>query len=187
MVYGFVTQSGGHVNVYSEQGHGTTFRIYLPQAGKVADTAAVPDPVELEGGAETILAVEDDPLVRSYVIAQLQSLGYRTLTAANAAEALVVIDNGIAFDLLFTDVIMTGTMNGRQLANEAARRRPGLKVLFTSGYSENAIIHHGRLDPGVLLLAKPYRRTDLAHMIRRAIGCPGTAAGETRPHVSMAS
>jgi signal transduction histidine kinase len=187
MVYGFVTQSGGHINVYSEKGHGTTFRIYLPQAGKVADTAAVPDPVELEGGAETILAVEDDPLVRSYVIAQLQSLGYRTLTAANAAEALAVIDNGTAFDLLFTDVIMTGTMNGRQLANEAARRRPGLKVLFTSGYSENAIIHHGRLDPGVLLLAKPYRKADLARMIRRAIGDPWAAASETGARVTVAS
>ena len=103
------------------------------------------------------------------MLTQLHSLGYVTLDAANAAEALAIVGAGKPFDLLFTDVIMPGTMNGRQLANEVAKAKPGLKVLFTSGYTENAIIHHGRLDSGVLLLAKPYRKSDLAAMIRKAL------------------
>ena len=107
--------------------------------------------------------------MRDYVLTQLHSLGYATLDAANAAEALAIVEAGNEFDLLFTDVIMPGAMNGRQLANELQRRKPGLKVLFTSGYTENAIIHHGRLDTGVLLLAKPYRKSDMAVMIRRAL------------------
>jgi CheY-like chemotaxis protein len=113
--------------------------------------------------------VEDDALVRKYVVSQVASLGYTTLEAANAAEAIEIIDKGTAIDLLFTDVIMPGTMNGRQLADEALKHRPSLKTLFTSGYTENAIIHHGRLDPGVLLLAKPYRKGELARMIRVAL------------------
>jgi CheY-like chemotaxis protein len=121
------------------------------------------------GGHETILVVEDDRLVRDYVLTQLRSLGYITLDAANAAEALAIVKAGKKFDLLFTDVIMPGAMNGRQLANEVLKSKPGLKVLFTSGYTENAIIHHGRLDSGVLLLAKPYRKSDLAGMIRKAL------------------
>jgi PAS domain S-box-containing protein len=174
MVYGFVKQSGGHIKVYSEEGHGTTFRLYLPQADtRRPSRAAEPTTSEIEGGNETILVVEDDPLVRTYVNAQLQSLGYATLSAANAAEALAIADAGAAFDLLFTDVIMPGGMNGRQLAAEMMQRRPALKVLFTSGYTENAIIHHGRLDSGVLLLAKPYRKLDLARMLRLALSPAG--------------
>ena len=122
------------------------------------------------GGDETILVVEDDTLVRKYVMSQVASLGYETLEAANAAEALKIIENGAEVDLLFTDVIMPGTMNGRQLVDEALKRRPSLKTLFTSGYTENAIVHHGRLDSGVLLLAKPYRKAELAKMIRLALG-----------------
>jgi PAS domain S-box-containing protein len=170
MVYGFVKQSNGHISIYSEEGHGTTIKIYLPRAGAQADAAAAAEPVpEIEGGNETILVVEDDALVRNYVATQLNSLGYTTLTAANATEALEIIDAGRHFDLLFTDVIMPGSINGRELADEAVRRRPALKVLFTSGYTEDAIVHHGRLDPGVLLLAKPYRKSDLARMIRVAL------------------
>jgi CheY-like chemotaxis protein len=109
----------------------------------------------------------------------LQSLGYRTIEAANAADALVVVDGGTPLDLLFTDVIMPGGMNGPALAAETTKRRPGIKVLFTSGYTENAIVHHGRLDPGVLLLAKPYRKADLARMIRIAIdGSVPAASGQ---------
>ena len=170
MVYGFVKQSGGHIKVYSEEGQGTTFRIYLPQVSVQADAVAdrsAADPIK--GGTETILVVEDDPLVRNYVIAQLHSLGYTTLQAANAAEALAIADSGAAFDLLFTDMIMPGKMNGKQLADEMAKRRSALKVLFTSGYTEDAVIHHGRLDPGVLLLAKPYRKAELACLLRTAI------------------
>ena len=108
-------------------------------------------------------------MVRNYVITQVQSLGYTTLEAANAAEALALIDANPTINLLFTDVIMPGQMNGRQLADEAVRRRPALKTLYTSGYTENAIVHHGRLDSGVLLLAKPYRKSELARMIRLAL------------------
>ena len=170
MVYGFVKQSNGHIKIYSEEGYGTTFKIYLPRADAVAlaDKQAPPE-TALEGGSETILVVEDNALVLSSVTTQLQSLGYRTLTAANAAAALAIADSGEDFDLLFTDVIMPGGMNGRQLAEEMAKHRSPLKVLFTSGYTENAIIHHGRLDPGVHLLAKPYRKADLASMVRRAL------------------
>jgi len=102
---------------------------------------------------------------------QFKSLGYTILATGNGAEALNLIEQGADFDLLFTDVMMPGGMNGRQLAAEALKRRPSLKVLFTSGYTEDAMVHHGRLDPGVLLLAKPYRKSDLAHMIRAAIDC----------------
>jgi PAS domain S-box-containing protein len=176
MVYGFVKQSGGHIKIYSEEGHGTTIKIYLPRAAGMTALAAEVAPALVGGGHESILVVEDDPLVRDYVVAQLRSLGYSTCTAKNAAEALAIVDSTAALDLLFTDVIMPGIMNGRQLADEALRRRPSLKVLFTSGYTENAIVHHGRLDPGVLLLAKPYRKSDLARMVRRAFEATKDAA-----------
>ena len=169
MVYGFVKQSAGHIKIYSEEGHGTTIKIYLPPGtgASLAPEAAIAPAIQ--GGHETILVVEDDKLVREYVLTQLRSLGYVTLDAANGAEALAIIAAGNQFDLLFTDVIMPGAMNGRQLATEVQKSKPGLKVLFTSGYTENAIIHHGRLDTGVLLLAKPYRKSDMAGMIRRAL------------------
>jgi PAS domain S-box-containing protein len=169
MVYGFVKQSAGHVKIYSEEGHGTTIRMYLPPGTGATVAADIDAPTVTQGGHETILVVEDDKLVRDYVLTQLRSLGYVTLEAANGAEAVALVDAGHPFDLLFTDVIMPGAMNGRQLADEIARRRPGLKVLFTSGYTENAIIHHGRLDTGVLLLAKPYRKSEMAAMIRTAL------------------
>jgi PAS domain S-box-containing protein len=168
MVYGFVKQSAGHIKIYSEQGHGTTIRMYLPPASGAALAADAAAAVDLEGGHETILVVEDDKLVRDYVLAQLHGLGYVTLEAANATEALAIVEAGKPFDLLFTDVIMPG-LNGRQLAERVFRMKPELKVLFTSGYTEDAIIHHGRLDEGVLLLAKPYRKSDLAAMIRKAL------------------
>jgi PAS domain S-box-containing protein len=171
MVFGFVKQSGGHIKLYSEEGHGTSVKIYLPRATGLNQTAAEAlVSVDIEGGSEAVLVVEDDPLVRRYVMTQIESLGYTTLEAANATDALHVIDNGADIDLLFTDVIMPGHMNGRQLVDEALKRRPGLKTLYTSGYTENAIVHHGRLDSGVLLLAKPYRKSELARMIRLALG-----------------
>jgi signal transduction histidine kinase len=169
MVYGFVKQSSGHIKIYSEEGHGTTVRIYLPQVAGAADPAVAASPSSIEGGHETILVVEDDSLVRTVVVSQLQSLGYATLAAINASEALHVIDSAQEIDLLFTDMIMPGSMNGRQLADAALLRRAALKILFTSGYSNDAIIHHGHLDAGVLLLAKPYRKSDLARMIRTAL------------------
>jgi signal transduction histidine kinase/ActR/RegA family two-component response regulator len=171
MVYGFVKQSNGHIKVYSEEGHGTTIKLYLPRGTAKLDVILTPVP--LAGGRETIFVVEDDDMVREFLVTQLHSLGYKTVTAASGAAALAKVDNGVAFDLLFTDVIMPGGINGRQLADEVAKRLPSMKVLYTSGYTENAIIHHGRLDAGVLLLAKPYRKADLARMLRLALGTPG--------------
>src|SRR5665213_3021153 len=169
MVYGFVKQSHGHIKIYSEEGHGTTVRIYLPQVvdpSRPVELASIPD---VRGGHEIILVVEDDRLVRTFVVGQIESLGYATLAAGNAAEALIVIDSAAKIDLLFTDMIMPGPMNGRQLADAAQQRRAALKVLFTSGYSNEVIIHNGHLDAGVLLLAKPYRKSELARMIRAAL------------------
>jgi signal transduction histidine kinase len=169
MVYGFVRQSNGHIKIYSEVGHGTSVKLYLPRntgAAEPADSAA-PTPVPL--GSETILVVEDDEAVRGSVIAQLHSLGYSTLSAADGAEALALVDSGAPFDLVFTDVIMPGGINGRQLSEAIAQRIPGVKVLYTSGYTENAIVHHGRLDPGVALLNKPYRKADLARKVREVL------------------
>jgi PAS domain S-box-containing protein len=173
MVYGFVKQSNGHIKIYSEEGHGTTIKLYLPRvvtgAERPADVVA-PPPLLL--GSETILVVEDDDLVRNYVLQQLRSLGYATIAASNGRQALALIDAGAELDLLFTDIVMPGNMNGRELAEEAVRRRPAVKVLYTSGYTESAIVHHGRLDPDVLLLAKPYRKSDLARLVRLALDQP---------------
>jgi signal transduction histidine kinase len=171
MVFGFVKQSGGHVMIDSEVGQGTCVKLYLPRSREEKLSAAVMTVAsEIVGGNEKILIVEDDALVRKFVMTQIMSLGYATLSAANAAEALVMIDGDAEIDLLFTDVIMPGAMNGAQLADAARQRRPALKTLFTSGYTEDAVIHHGRLDDRVLLLAKPYRKPELARMIRIALG-----------------
>jgi CheY-like chemotaxis protein len=169
MVFGFVKQSGGHIKIYSEEGHGTSVKMYLPRATGLNQTAAEElISANVEGGHEAVLVVEDDSMVRRYVVTQIESLGYTTLEAANAADALKILGTA-QIDLLFTDVIMPGTMNGRQLVEEALKRQPSLKVLYTSGYTENAIVHHGRLDSGVLLLAKPYRKSELARMLRLAL------------------
>ena len=170
MVYGFVKQSNGHIKIYSEERHGTTVKLYLPQATGVPEATAAETGISGgEHGDESILIVEDDALVREYVVTQISRFGYHSLAAGNAAEALAVIDRGERIDLLFTDVILPGGMNGRQLATEALKRRPGLKVLYTSGYTENALVHHGRLDADVLLLAKPYLSSDLARLLRTAL------------------
>jgi signal transduction histidine kinase/CheY-like chemotaxis protein len=169
MVYGFVKQSGGHIELYSEIGHGTTIRLYLPSAAQVA---AIPDasPPLAQGGRESVLVVEDDLLVRSYVMTHLKALGYTAHPAATAAEALAMVYDDLEFDLLFTDVMLPGGMTGPQLAEELRKHKPGMRVLFTSGYTENALAaRRGRLDPGVRLLQKPYRRAELARMLRLAI------------------
>ena len=170
MVYGFIKQSNGHIKIYSEEGHGTTVRIYLPRsegdaASQAPATPAEPHPV----GDETVLVVEDDALVRDFVVQQLQLLGYRTLVAVNGAEALAALDGAERIDLLLTDVVLSGDLSGKRVADDALGRRPGIGVLYMSGYTENAIVHHGRLDPGVLLLSKPFRAADLARMVRLAI------------------
>lgn len=166
MVYGFVKQSRGHIKLYSELGEGTTVKMYLPRAAQSA--ARIESPVTttpMSLSQATILVVEDDDMVRRFVDDQLRSLGYRTLTARNGVEALEILRGSDTIDLLFTDVVMPGGMNGRQLADAAASLRPGLRVLLTSGYTKNAIIHRGQLDPGVRLLSKPYTRADLARKI----------------------
>jgi PAS domain S-box-containing protein len=175
MVYGFVKQSRGHIKVYSEIGEGTTFKLYLPRTLESLDVEPrKPEPAV--GGGELILVVEDDALVRNYVVSQVNGLGYRTLVAANAVEALAALESNDV-DLLFTDVIMPGAMNGPDLVRRVKAEKPGIKVLYTSGYTENAIVHNGRLDPGVLLLPKPYRRADLARMLRAALDSGAVAAG----------
>jgi PAS domain S-box-containing protein len=175
MVYGFVKQSGGHIKIDSDEGHGTTFKLYLPRSRE--SVVPIERPVAAaEGGEETILVVEDDALVRQYVVAQLESLRYAVLAAASAREALDMIANGRAFDLLFTDVILGSGLNGPALADEILRLRPGVKVLYTSGYTKDAMATQGRIDPGVALLHKPYRKIELARKIRAVLGTPsGTA------------
>jgi nitrogen-specific signal transduction histidine kinase/CheY-like chemotaxis protein len=175
MVYGFVKQSGGHIKIDSEEGHGTTFKLYLPRSSE--SVVPIERPVAAaEGGEETILVVEDDALVRQYVVAQLESLRYAVLAAASAREALDMIAAGRAFDLLFTDVILGSGFNGPALADEILRLRPGVKVLYTSGYTKDAMATHGRIDPGVALIHKPYRKIELARKIRAVLGTPsGTA------------
>jgi CheY-like chemotaxis protein len=171
-VYGFVRQSSGHIRVYSEVGEGTTVKIYLPRytgsdapAERKKETNAPPRAV----GAETVLVVEDDPALRGYTAEVLTELGYQVLEAADGAAALAILRAGAATDILFTDVVMPGGMNGRQLAEAGRALRPELKVLFTTGYTRNAIIHHGRLDPGVELISKPYSAEGLAKKLRQVI------------------
>ena len=170
MVYGFVKQSGGHARLYSEPGEGTTVKLYFPRAG-VPTAMAPPEEAATRtaGGNEHILIVEDDPLVRAHLEAQLRALGYRVSAAEHGPAALRYLRDTPDVDLLLTDIVMPGCMNGREVAEAALHLRPRLKVLFTSGYTDNAIAHHGRLDPGVHLLNKPYRRQELADKVRRAL------------------
>jgi PAS domain S-box-containing protein len=170
MVYGFVKQSGGHAKIYSEPGHGTTIRLYFPRSARTEDGAQpIPANIEVSSGRESVLVVEDDRLVREHAVALLTGLGYQVTGAENGIEALEILKRRDDFDLLFTDVVMPGGVDGRQLADAVRELRPGLKVLFTSGYAESAIVHHGRLDAGVQLLSKPYRRQELAAKLREVL------------------
>ena len=181
MVFGFVKQSGGSVEVRSEEGRGTTFRIYLPKGDTSALQPVTPDDMPVQGGNETILCVEDDRKIRDYVTIQLESLGYTVIAAANADDALAIVDRGAMFDLLFTDIVMPGTMNGRRLAETIMAGRPSLRVLYTSGYSEGAFPLQGRVGYGIPLLIKPYRRTELARMLRRCLDLAVDRAGDPIP------
>jgi PAS domain S-box-containing protein len=167
-VYGFVKQSGGHVKIYSEVGQGTSVKIYLPRLTAAGEPDEVPqDEPEPEGGSEeTILVVEDDDDVRTYSVEILRELGYRVLEAHDGLSALRLLERQTRVDLLFTDVVLPGGMTGAQVALRARELRPGLKVLFTTGYARNAIIHHGRLDKGVQLVTKPFSSADLATKVR---------------------
>jgi signal transduction histidine kinase/ActR/RegA family two-component response regulator len=171
-VYGFLKQSGGHAKIYSELGHGTTVKLYLPRhpAGEVeteaASEARSASPVAVR---EAILIVEDDDDVRDYAARALRQLGYAVIEAADGTAALRILETAPQIRLLFTDVGLPGGLDGRQLADEARRRRPDLKVLFTTGYARNAIVHGGRLDPGVELIVKPFTQAALAAKIRHAL------------------
>ena len=169
-VYGFLKESGGHVKIYSEVGQGTSVKLYFPRHHGAAEAeGALPDPVAPARAryGETVLIVEDDPDVRLYTVEMVSELGYQVLSAADGMTALRLLEAHPELRLLFTDVGLPGGMNGRQLADHARQRRPGMKVLFTTGYARNAIVHHGRLDPGVEVIFKPFTYTDLATKIRR--------------------
>jgi PAS domain S-box-containing protein len=169
MVYGFVKQSGGHVKIYSEVGEGTTVKIYLPRDRAAEDREVAIQSGPVVGGTETILVAEDDDEVRDTVVETLGELGYKVLKAPNAEAALVILEAGMAIDLLFTDVVMPGRLKSTELVKKAVERQPDLAVLYTSGYTENSIVHGGRLDPGVELLSKPYTREALARKVRHVL------------------
>ncbi|MET3838520.1 PAS domain S-box protein [Bradyrhizobium sp. OAE829] len=182
MVFGFAKQSGGSVDVRSEEGSGTTFTIYLPKADTSALQPSTHDEDSpVQGGSETLLCVEDDRKIRDYVTMQLESLGYKVIVASNADEALAIVNRGAVFDLLFTDVVMPGSMNGRQLAETLMARRPSLRVLFTSGYSDGALPLKNRAGHGIPLLTKPYRRAELARTLRRCLDIAVDPAGDPIP------
>jgi PAS domain S-box-containing protein len=169
MVYGFIKQSKGHVAIYSELGHGTVVTLYLPRADQTDREDAVAQDIRVPRGTERVLVVEDEEQVRAIVVGQLSSLGYTVVEASDGEAALEKLRTDPAFDLLLTDVIMPGPLNGRALAGEAARISPDMRVLFMSGYSDDAISTLGVLNPGVSLLTKPFRKTDLAVAVRRAV------------------
>ncbi|MBB5519551.1 PAS domain S-box protein [Amphiplicatus metriothermophilus] len=178
MVFGFVKQSNGHVKIYSEEGQGATIKIYLPRAYALdGEAAAGRAGSSASGGDERILLVEDDDLVRGHILSQLRTLGYKVIEARNAREALEIVRQVSDIDLLLTDIVMPGGMNGRELAREIGKLRPEIKALYTSGYTENAIVHHGRLDAGVNFISKPFRREELARKVRMALAS-GARAGD---------
>ena len=176
MVHGFVKQSGGHIRIYSEVGTGTTVKIYLPRLLNEAAGASAPTERNLEDArlprghaGETILVVEDNPGVREYARNVLIELGYDVIDAGNADEAFTVLHTRRRIDLLFVDVVLPRPMNGRELAQKIRSLKPDLPVLFTTGYTRNAIVHEGRLDPDVQLINKPYTQQELARKVRELL------------------
>ena len=167
MVFGFTKQSGGHLKIYSEVDEGTTIKLYFPIVNQAVQIEHQPTAADQpKAGKEHILITEDDDLVRQHLEGQLKLLGYRVTSSASGKEALALLVEHKDIDLLLTDVVMPGGMNGRELAAKAQELYPSLRILYTSGYTENAVVHHGRLDPGVTLLSKPYTRTELANKVR---------------------
>jgi PAS domain S-box-containing protein len=169
MVFGFVKQSGGHIKIYSEVGEGTSIKLYFPRVLSEEDLIVDMDIGKIVGGSETILVAEDDEAVRATAVELLRDLGYTVITANDAESALTVLQSGVHIDLLFTDVVMPGSLKSPELARMARENNPRLSVLFTSGYTENSIVHGGRLDAGVDLLSKPYTKEAMARKIRHVL------------------
>ncbi|PLS22509.1 hybrid sensor histidine kinase/response regulator [Neptunicoccus cionae] len=189
MVYGFAKQSGGHITITSAVGSGTVINIYLPRTLKEVQSGNLTDAERVMYGTETILMVEDDDEVRETARLMLEDLGYGVLPAADADEALTILDRIHNIDLLFTDVVMPGKTNGQELAKQIQEIRPDMPVLFTSGYVQDAIVHDGRLDEGVQLLSKPYTQSELQRKIRQVLDAaypPETDQTETRDKVQEA-
>jgi PAS domain S-box-containing protein len=175
MVYGFIKQSGGHINAHSEVGRGTVFKLFLPLAKLAASkpgTQSTAPRAARSSGNEVILAVEDNPDIRATVVRQLRDLGYRVHEADSAESALQILDSGAPIDLLFTDMIMPGGRNGKELATKARAKRADLRVLFTSGFPGTAASHGPQLEPGDVLLSKPYHKHDLAKAVEEALSTP---------------
>jgi signal transduction histidine kinase/DNA-binding response OmpR family regulator len=168
MIYGFVKQTGGHIKLYSEVGAGTTVRIYLPRSD-LAEELPTQAHQTARGGTEMVLVAEDDPRVRETTVALLTELGYQVVAAKDADAALTIVESGLAIDLLFTDVVMPGKLKSTELVKRARQILPNIAVLYTSGYTENSIVHGGRLDAGVDLLSKPYTTDALALKLREVI------------------
>jgi len=172
--YGFVKQSGGHIKIYSEAGHGTTIKLYLPRTRRQTDTLEAASGLPVQGCHEHILVVEDDHDVRGAVVDMLGELGYRISHAENAESALALLRKQ-APDLIFTDVVMPGAISTREFTRRAQELHPRIRILYTSGYTQNAIVHNGKLDDDALLLSKPYRKDELARKLRSVFA--GTARG----------
>ena len=172
MVYGFIKQSNGHVEVESEVGRGTTFRLYVPRTGKAAEATIAREKPALPRGGERILVVEDEAGVRTITVEQLKSLGYDVVDAVDGEKGLAAFEAASpAYDLLLTDVMMP-RMDGKALADAVAQRWPKTRIVFMSGYAESAIVHQGNIDTGVLLLSKPFRKNELAQLVRQALDAP---------------
>jgi len=181
--YGFIKQTGGHIKIYTEPGHGTTIKLYLPRTRRERDTIEGVGGGPAQGGSEHILVVEDDEGVRAAVVDMLTDLGYRVSRADNAESALAMLET-IKPDLIFTDVVMPGVLHTRDFTRLASVKYPGIKVLYTSGYTQNAIVHNGKLDDDAYLLSKPYRKEELARKLRSVI--TGPIRGPITPNMPMA-
>jgi len=187
MAYGFVKQTGGHFRIYTEVGHGTTIKMYFPRSYKAEASEPVAKGGPVTGGNETILVVEDDLAVQATVVEMLRSLGYKVMKADHAAAALAILGSGVPIDLLFTDVVMPGELRSPELARQARLLHPGIAVLFTSGYTQNAIVHDGKLDAGVQLLSKPYARDQLARKLRQMLSTEPARAPRAEPAAPLES
>jgi two-component system NtrC family sensor kinase len=187
MVYGFIKQSGGHIKIYSEPGEGTAIKLYFPRISEQralpdwTDERAAPRAAPVARGSETILLVEDDEEVRKFAAEVLRQQGYTVHAASDGASALSLLETEPDIGLLFTDVVLPGGMNGRQLADEARRRKPALKVLYATGYTRDAIIHQGRLDAEVELLSKPFTAETLSRKARQIFDGQSSVVSSSTP------